>query len=129
MPTIYAELSITSKKTNLREISKITGITPADEHEINEITDRGYILDHSLWRYETEIFETYDMDYVSSQFLMTFKDSSDDLSDFIHKNECDVIIYFVIGDVTDEMPVLTISKEMIKFAARLNANIDFDGHA
>ena len=127
MPNIYVELSITSKQTNLQELSKITGLSPAGGHNINDITKKGIVLDYSLWNYETNIVETYCTEDVSSQLIVAFKNNIDEFIDFIHKNSCEVSICFVVGNSTDILPALSIDREMIKFAARINAEVYFDG--
>jgi len=127
MPKIYAHLSVTSKKTNLQEISKITGLVPAGGHNINDVSITGIVLDYSQWDYETAPLETFYTEDVSSRLIMAFKNNIDGFVDFIHKNCCEVSICFVISDVTDTRPALTINREMINFAAKINAEIYFDG--
>jgi len=128
MPTIYAELSVTSKNTNLQELSKITGLSPSRLSNINDVTKRGIVLSFSSWDYETNIFETYNSEDVSPHLIIAFKDSIDKFIDFIQKNNCKVSICYVIGDVIDIMPTLSIDREMIHFAAKLNAEVYFDGN-
>jgi hypothetical protein len=127
MPNIYAELSITSRQTNLQDISKITGLPPAREHNINDVTPKGIVLDYSLWSYETSAVETYCTEGVSSQLIMNFKNNIDKFISFIHRNRCEVSICFVIGNTTDVLPALSIDRAMIKFAAEINAEVYFDG--
>jgi len=127
MPTIYAELLVTSKKTNLQELLKITGLSPVRINDIKDVTKKGIVLDFSLWVYETSVFETYNTEDVSLQLINDFKSSIDKFIDFIQKNSCEVSICFVIGNVTGVMPALTIDRNMIHFAARLNAKVCFDG--
>ena len=127
MPTIYAELSVTSKKTNLQELSTITGLSPSMENDINDVTKRGIVLDFSSWDYETSVFESYNTEDVSPHLINAFKNSIDKFIDFIQKNSCEVSICFVIGDVTDTAPTLAIDRDMVHFASRLNAEVYFDG--
>jgi hypothetical protein len=127
MPNIYAELSVTSKRADLQELSKITGLSSAEGHNINDVTRRGVILDYSQWDYKTKSYETYYTEDVSFQLITNFENCMVEFINFIQENCCEVSICFVIANVTDIMPALTINKAMINFAAKLNAEIYFDG--
>jgi len=127
MPNIYADISVISKKSNLDLLSKITGLTPVMQHNINYLTKRGIVLDYSQWVYKTNVIETYNTEDVSKHIILPFKNCISEFIEFLNKNSCEVSICFVIGDVTDSMPSLIISREMISFAAKINAEIYFDG--
>jgi hypothetical protein len=58
---------------------------------------------------------------------MAFEKNLSEFTAFIHQNNCKVSICFVISEITDTLPALTIDRELINFASKLNAEIYFDG--
>jgi hypothetical protein len=127
MTRIYAELSISCKTRNLQELSILTGLYPSGWHDINDISKMGKQFDYSQWDYKTDSVVTYYPEDISPLIMNAFKNCIGNLSKFIKKNNCRVSICYVIDGITETIPDLTIDREMIKFAAKLNAKIYFDG--
>jgi hypothetical protein len=127
MARIYIELSVVCKTRNLQGLSILTGVSPSEEHNINDISKQGKLFDYSCWDYKTYPIETYYSEEASSLLIRTFEKCIERFREFILQYNCTVSICYVLGEINNIIPDLTIDKEMINFAAKLNAKIYFDG--
>jgi hypothetical protein len=126
MTDICAEISITCQRANLTELSTITRLLPSGGHEMGSLSRNGIPFDNSQWKYETDIIETYYTEDVSKLLIKDLSENFSALKAFVNNNNCDVAICFLLRNQTELKPALTIDKEMIQFAAQLNAYIYFD---
>jgi hypothetical protein len=55
----YAELDVTSKKSNLDMLDNILGLKRSGFHKIGDLAKDSKILDYSEWIYNTETIEIY----------------------------------------------------------------------
>jgi hypothetical protein len=125
---IYAEIVITCKEKNLDELTIITSLKPRRQHRINDVSVTGIKLDYSEWIFATEIIEAWDTEQVTNRLVDYFsRNFFDVFRQFLLDNKCEVCICIVIREVGDATPALSLNKEIIDMAYKLNARIDFDG--
>ena len=126
MVKMYLDVVACSYKENI-DFAKLLALPTYNSHKIGDIWHRKTPLDYSEWSYNSDIFETRNIDFILRSFMNSIKDKQDIFIKRLKETESELSIYVVVEkEETDSINGL-INKDLLLFYASLNASISIDG--
>jgi site-specific DNA-adenine methylase len=127
---IKVEFNITGDNFPHEEITKILKIVPTDAYYKNEVFFGGPNKDIPMnkkeccWSIETEYTESIDVTAEIQKIYDIIKDKKTELIEISERFS--VSYFFMIVIYYGDNPIMSIKKELIKFASDINAEFYFD---
>lgn len=132
MDGIMIELILFSDNPNLEinDVSEFINIFPVDKESIGDTVYFGETnnfkreVDISSLMYSTEYIKTNEVEVAIENMIRFIKPKLNNIIEAVHKYSLTSKFCIVIS--LSEKPILFLSKEFIKIAAQLHADIEFD---
>ncbi|QUH26493.1 DUF4279 domain-containing protein [Serpentinicella alkaliphila] len=130
MSEVKIEFSIIGDDFFPEEITKLLGIQPTEAYCIDDEflggSEKSIPMKRkeTCWRIETDYAETIDVEFELRKIYNLIKDKADILK--MIQNKFCTTCKFVIVIYFSDNPILGIDRDIIKFAAEIDAEFQFD---
>ena len=125
--TIEVELVIVSELINICDISHILKLAHSAAWEKGDpVPNKPYCRKDTTWSYSIGIKESYDIREQSRHFLEIFEQKTPDLIHLVTNLKVECCILYTIKVLKDQTPIFSLENDIISFADKVKANIDFD---
>lgn len=123
---VKVEFYIIADDLNLDQITYSLGIAPNHTHHKSEILKSGRVLGYDVWGIETDYEESLDITDQFNKIIDPLRDKAGKINEILslYKAECKFCI--VVNVENGEFPAMYFDRELIKFMASINAEIEFD---
>lgn len=78
------------------------------------------------WRFSTGYKKTFDLDYLTEEFINIFTNKMELIGDFLKKNKCEAEVWIVLEIGHSMVPAIGFKPTFLSFIQKINASIDID---
>ena len=124
---VKAEFNLSNDYLNIPKITELMGISPTVSYIKGEPIENRKSLKwkETLWAIETEYEETWDINTALEKVVCVLRNKVDTLVKIKEMYDADIFFVVVVDIVDGDIPVMSLSNEMVSFMASLGARIDF----
>lgn len=126
MVKMYLDVIACSYKENI-DFSQLLTLPTYNSHKIGDIWHGKTALDYSEWSYNSDIFETRNIDFILRSFMNSIKDKQNIFIKRLKEIESELSIYVVVEKEKTDTLNCAIDKDLLSFYGCLNASISIDG--
>jgi hypothetical protein len=128
IPTIRVKIYLTADKFDLAEVTRRIGVIPTRAREKSEwpqvSIDLGFAVDE--WNYETPEKQCLSVEESFREMLAIMAPKITVIKELIQEFQLETSLLVIVCGETMNLPEMYLSKEIIAFAASINASIGFD---
>lgn len=125
--TVNVELVIFGDSFEVQYITETLRISPTDKWEKGDfVREPNIIRDHTCWTVGIGHQESFDIENQSMNLLSIVGHKSSELLKLQTELKIESLILYTIYVYNGERPSMSLGNEIINFASKINAHIDFD---
>jgi hypothetical protein len=126
IPEMRFYLSLTSADLSANAITTSLDVAPSTFYNKGDFKRDGVAWDWSFWELSTDYIESYDAAEVIDALLEEFERSQAELKELIARDDVSADFTLEIGITNNDLPSLSLEKNILDFASAIGAEIHFD---
>lgn len=121
---VKMRLYFASDKLDFERMNEVVGFKPTRIKHKEDCRLKEYACDS--WRYEIGYERTCDIRNQTEKMMNQIAPRSDIIREYCENNDIEASFVFILQTATESLPILTLPKEFVALAAKIDAKITFD---